>query len=260
MLASRPTMDADATGFESRLATAARFELVDSRGELVPPTRSSSASRRAHSRIAAEPATVAVTVVSNFLGAAAAAAKEGSKRSPAETNAGVAAMLAKAASAATAPSRPPYPLRRRVPVASSVASSAAAAAPSAAAAGAFGRTSSELMPVKVPQKAAVASGVGNNAPAASPRREEEATGERESFALSAHVPADAEAAATMRAAVWAANGCVVIRAVPPREQPATNRAGQSASRSTIGECTALGRMAETPTDRPEHTTAPESDV
>eukprot|EP00962_Isochrysis_galbana_P029272 scaffold9338_cov113-Isochrysis_galbana.AAC.3 len=259
-LASRPVMDADATGLERRLAAAARLEPVESSGELVPPTRSSRASRRAHSRIAADPAIVADTVPSNGLGAAAAAEKDGSKSKPAETSAGVPVMLATTARAATAPSRPPYPFSSRVPVASSAASSAAAAAPSAAAAGALGSTAWELMPAKVPQKAAVASGMGRSAPAARPSREDEATEETPHFAVSAHVPADAadeqamRAAASVRKRAWepcmgcegSGEGCSTAHRAPHRaagsEGASTVRPSECAANVSDGAAMARSSM------------------
>ena len=75
-------------------------------------------------------------------------------------------------------------------MASRVASIAAAAAPSPAAWATPGATNGELMPTNVPQKAAVAKGVGSTAPAARPITEEAAT-ELTLFCTSAHVATEA---------------------------------------------------------------------
>ena len=76
-LATRPTTEAEATGFESFAARLARLDEVASSGDVEPPTRSSIAKRFAQSLMNADPPIVAPMVVSNVLGAAAVAASEG---------------------------------------------------------------------------------------------------------------------------------------------------------------------------------------
>eukprot|EP00964_Phaeocystis_antarctica_P008888 scaffold4820_cov67-Phaeocystis_antarctica.AAC.4 len=60
----------------------------------------------------------------------------------------------------------------------------------------------ELMPAKVPQKAAVASGEGSTTPAASPTMLDDATEPRPQWVVRAHVAADAAEEQPMRTVAW----------------------------------------------------------
>mmetsp|Transcript_24111 Transcript_24111/g.46697 ORF Transcript_24111/g.46697 Transcript_24111/m.46697 type:complete len:279 (-) Transcript_24111:317-1153(-) len=156
---------------------------------------------RAHPRITAAPSTVASTATpaaGRAAASAAAAASSGRYSSPARRSDGVTAMLTRAESVAAAPRRPPYPLRKREFVASSVDRIAPAPAPSAPACTAPGATTAVLIPQKEPQKAAVASGAGSAKPAARPTREDATTAPQPAACTSSHVATAPIADAAMR--------------------------------------------------------------